>query len=138
MAQESPFYDDSPSSSFFLYLEPILNSYYGTYQKVITLSDIPEGPLGALVKRISVPRLSPFYDTSPLVENVYRCTNVLLRFPIQGSLSSIKYSSYFMTEEDIPLVIRYLLNQRYTIEQTAGYGLGTNQRRVIGLVRYLH
>jgi hypothetical protein len=137
MAQDSPFYDDSPSSTFFLYLEPILNSYYGAYQKVITLSDIPVGPLAALVKRISVPRLSPFYDTSPLVENVYRCTNVLLRFPLQGSLSSIKYIGYFMTEEDIPLVIRYLTNQGYTIEQTHDYGLGANRRRVIGLVRYL-
>jgi hypothetical protein len=137
MAQDSPFYDNSPSSTFFLYLEPILNSYYGAYQKVITLSDIPVGPLGALVKRISVPRLSPFYDTSPLVDNVYRCTHVLLRFPLQGSLSSIKHIGYFMTEEDIPLVMRYLVNQGYSVEQTVGYGVGTNQRRVIGLVRYL-
>lgn len=138
MTEESPFYNDSPSSTFFLYLEPVLNSYYGAYQKVITLSDIPAGPLGAMVKRISVPHLSPFYDTSPLVDNVYRCTNVLLRFPIQGSLSSIKYIGYFMTEEDIPLVIRYLADQGYSFEQIANYGLGANRRRVIGLVRYLH
>ena len=37
----SPF--DNISNTICLFLEPILNTYYHTYQEVITLSDMPTG-----------------------------------------------------------------------------------------------
>lgn len=40
---ESPFYRHH-NSSFVLYVEPILNTYFHVYQNVITLSTLPSGP----------------------------------------------------------------------------------------------
>jgi hypothetical protein len=62
---ESPFYpkgSDTSNTVFTIYLEPILDSYSKTYINVITLSGIPTGPLGQMVKLISLPKLSPFMN----------------------------------------------------------------------------
>jgi hypothetical protein len=136
MSGDSPFDSDEPASTFYLSIEPLLNTYYKTYQSIITLSDMPVGPLSQLVKRISSPRLSPFYDTSPLITNVFRCTYVLLRYPIIGSLSSIKNARYFMTEEDIPSVIRYLNQNGYIVEHPNCMGMFAGRKKIIAMVRF--
>ena len=40
--EHSPF---SNNTSFSLYLEPILNPYYQSYQNIISMSCVPAGPL---------------------------------------------------------------------------------------------
>jgi hypothetical protein len=54
---ESPFKNHS---SVVMYLEPYLNSFTKNYQNIITLSDMPNGPLSNMVSTISSPKLSPF------------------------------------------------------------------------------
>jgi hypothetical protein len=43
-----------------MYLEPVLNSYYKTYQNVITFSQCPVGPIKDMVTTMSPPKLSSF------------------------------------------------------------------------------
>lgn len=113
---ESPF--AKSNSSFTLYLEPILNTYYQTYQNVITVSTIPPGPLANMVAQITTPKLSPFQQAPLLTNNPFNCTYALVRYPVRSSGSTIKNSDYFMVADDIPSVISYLQDNEYTIDAT--------------------
>jgi len=103
------------NSNFILYLEPILNTYYQTYQNVITLNTMPPGPLADMVTQISITKLSPFQQAPILNNSPYNCTFVLLRYP-KSSGFSIKNSDYFMTADDIPSVLSYLQDNGYIID----------------------
>ena len=54
---ESPF---SNHNTIVFYLEPVLNPIHKSYQQIITLDAIPQGPLSDMVSPISVPKLSTF------------------------------------------------------------------------------
>jgi hypothetical protein len=112
---ESPF--ATANSSVVLYLEPYLNTYFKSYQNIITLSSMPSGPLSNLVSTISSPKLSPFHDHSPFFSS--SCTYVLMRYPTSGagaSRHSAKNPDYFMGADDIPSVFSYLQQNGYTID----------------------
>ena len=115
---QSPF-DAMGSKTCTLYLEQMLNSYYKSYQNILTVSNIPDGPLADLIKQISSPKLSPFQSMSawsppPTSRTAYSqmCMLMLCRYP---NPSSIKYADNFMYAEDIPNVIGYLENNGYKI-----------------------
>lgn len=116
---ESPF--AAANSSVVLYLEPILNTYYKTYQNIITLSSMPQGSLADLVATIYTTKLSPFQQSgtfsSPGMYSA-NCVYVLLRYPkhMCGERPSFKNINYFMTADDIPSVFSYLQNNGYTID----------------------
>jgi hypothetical protein len=104
-----------------LYLEPVLNTYYKTYQNVITLSGRPQGPLSAMVSTISTSnkKLSPFQEGSLLLSPNDSCIHVLTRYPSQFNNSgwnSIKQTDWFMGSDDIPSVLSYLKSNGYSIE----------------------
>jgi hypothetical protein len=114
---ESPFYKTN-TKSIVMYLEPYLNTYYKSYQNIITLSDMPTGPLADLVTPISFPKLSPFQDPPPFSSNPMNCTYVLLRYPKNQcpGKPSLKNMDYFMTADDIPAVFSYLTSNGYKID----------------------
>ena len=94
MDNDSPF--ANTNSLIVLYLEPYLNTFYKSYQNIITLNAMPTGPLALLVSSISSPRLSPFYDTSPFT-SYPQCTFALLRYPNNSSTPhSPKNPDFFM------------------------------------------
>lgn len=113
---ESPF--ATANSSVVLYLEPYLNTFFKSYQNIITLSSMPSGPLSNLVSTISSPKLSPFHDHSPFSSP--SCTYVLMRYPCSGAGASGRHSAknpdYFMGADDIPSVFSYLQQNGYTID----------------------
>jgi hypothetical protein len=118
---ESPF--ASANSGFTLYLEPVLNTYYKTYQNIITVNIIPNGPLESMVSAISTSKLSPFQQPGsfslPIIGRGHNCTFVLLRYPkaqCGGGRPSFKNKDYFMGADDIQSVISYLQNNGYTID----------------------
>jgi len=108
---ESPF--ASSNSSFILYLEPILNAHYKTYQNIITVNVIPTGPIKNMVSTISVAKLSPFKQLGPFGQP-HNCTNVLLRYP--NGMVGKNSPDYFMSADDIPSVISYLQSNEYSID----------------------
>ena len=118
---ESPF--AKSNSSFVLYLEPVLNTYYKTYQNIITISTMPSGPLADLVTTINMPKLSPFQEfgqfSSPNFGRGFGCTYVLLRYPksacgVSGGVG--KNIDYFMGADDIPSVLAYLQKHGYNVD----------------------
>jgi len=114
---ESPFYKNN-SASVIMYLEPYLNTYYKSYQNIITLSCMPKGPLAEMVTMISSPKLSIFQNPSTFYSNPHNCMYVLLRYPKHacGGRPSIKMNDYFMNSDDIPAVFSYLIANGYRID----------------------
>jgi hypothetical protein len=141
---ESPF-ENATNKTCALYLEPILNTHLESYQDVLTLSDMPAGPIANMVRRINVPRLSPFQG--PYSDN---CILVLTRYPN----SNMKNEDNFMFSSDIPNVFGYLEGNGYKIldslttiafrgqfdfaSSSSSYrnGSGSGKRRLICLFRY--
>jgi len=101
-----------------MYLEPYLNSYYQSYQNIITLSGMPKGPLANMVTMMSPPKLSSFQNTSVFNNNPFNCMYVLLRYPINSGKSHSKCGDYFMTADDIPSVFSYLVENGYKIDSS--------------------
>jgi hypothetical protein len=115
---DSPF-DNMNNSTCCLYLEPMLNSYYKSYQNILTVSNVPAGPLASLIQRTSSPKLSQFQSMSafsppPTSRTLYSqiCMLTLSRYP---SGNANKYADNFMYASDIPNVIGYLENNGYKI-----------------------
>ena len=120
---ESPFYPNgihSTNKVFTAYLEPILDSYSQTYINVITLSGMPEGPLGQMVKLMSPPKLSTFIDM-PSNNNIrnslgFGCTYILMKYPARSFSSTVKDINSYMTADDIPAFFSYLKSHNYYID----------------------
>jgi hypothetical protein len=116
---ESPFCKEN--KSFLIYLEPFLNTYYKSYDNIITLSTMPSGPLAEMVSPISNVKLSEFQDfgyNSIAGGNIQSCLYVLLRYPKYqcGNGVNLKNTDVFMRADDIPSVISYLQSNGYTVD----------------------
>ena len=115
--QPSPFDNQTTCT---LYLEPMLNSYYQSYQNILTVSNIPPGPLASLIQRINSPKLSPFQSMSafslpPVSRSAYSqiCMLALSRYP--NTTFNTKSADNYMYAADIPNVIGYLESNGYKI-----------------------
>jgi len=119
---ESPFAKHGQGSTFVLYLEPILNPYFKAYQNIITLDNMPNGPLADMVTSINLPKLSPFQEagvfSTPNFGRAFigSCVNVLLRYPKNACSFNWKNTDVFMGADDIPSVLGYLKTNGYTID----------------------
>ena len=122
---ESPF--SSSSGSVVLYLEPVLNSYFKSYQNILTVSAMPSGPLKNMVSRIKFPKLSEF--RTPF-SSVSECgTYVLGRYTSSINMSN---SDSFMYADDIPSVLSYLVANGYTIDTSLTTMLQKSEIRIGG------
>ena len=112
---ESPFAKHNSSDHFVLYLEPFLNSYYKSYQNIITLSNMPSGILANMVYVISSPKLSEFQSYHSFNNNSHNCIYALMRYPTNNNRGFMKCSDAFMTADDIPSVFSFLIENGYSI-----------------------
>jgi hypothetical protein len=126
---ESPF--SSSSGSVVLYLEPVLNSYFKSYQNILTLSVMPSGPLKNMVSRIKFPKLSEFSSSSPFSPfspfSIECGTYVLGRYTSSINMSN---SDSFMYADDIPSVLSYLQTNGYTIDTSLTTMLQKSEIRI--------
>jgi hypothetical protein len=123
---ESPF--SSSSGSVVLYLEPVLNSYFKSYQNILTVSAMPSGPLKNMVSRIKFPKLSEF--SSPFSPASIECgTYVLGRYTSSINMTN---SDAFMYADDIPSVLSYLVANGYTIDTSLTTMLQKSEVRIGG------
>jgi len=102
-----------------MFLEPILNTYYKTYQNIITFNHMPKGPIARMVKPINPPKLSPFQSFSPFAAPLYGrqpgsgCVYALHRYP--NGNTGVKNTQQYMGVEDIPAIFGYLRDNGYTL-----------------------
>jgi hypothetical protein len=133
---ESPFYGQN--STVIMWTEPYLNSYYKSYQNIITFSCMPPGPIADMVIPMKTPRLSVFQEPGPFYSNPFNCTYVLLRYP-KKTVPGIKSTDYFMCADDIPAVFSYLRANGYQIDSTLRhYGVGgVSESKLSGHRKYI-
>ncbi len=95
-----------------VYLEPILNTFTKKYQKIITFSDMPSGPISNMITKINAKKLSDFQVDRP---NESPCKYVLCRYPPGTNYSVLKHESFYMGPNDVPSLISYLEANGYKI-----------------------
>ena len=115
---ESPF--ANANASIVMYLEPILNNYNKTYLSIVTLSNMPEGPLKEMVCRINPPKLSDFQPASPFSINGSNCMYAVMRyprpFPVSSTITNSSKLDTYMYSDDIPSIISYLTSNGYKVD----------------------
>lgn len=85
--------------------QPFYDEYRQCYKNILTVNNVPGGPLNKFVRKIKFPRLSPFQVPGP-------CTPI----PKCG-LALISYNNCgLMTPDDIPDLIAFLLSNGYQLE----------------------
>jgi hypothetical protein len=128
---ESPF--SSSSGSVVLYLEPVLNSYFKSYQNILTVSSMPSGPLKNMVFRMQFPKLSPFSSYSPFSPfspfSTSSCIYVLSRYTRSVNMND---NDSFMYADDIPSVLSYLQMNGYIIDTSLTTMLQKSEIRIGG------
>jgi hypothetical protein len=107
---ESPF-EEFRKKNIILYLEPILEKSQNVYISVLTLSDMPEGPISKMVRRISSSSLSPFqtFSSNSSFSPFPNCVYILSRY-------TTPVNNHYMSSEDIPSVLGYLRANGYHVD----------------------
>ena len=133
---ESPF-DSVAVNQVIMYIEPIRNEYYRTYQNVITLSAMPPGPLAALVRPMNPAKLSEFQSFGSFAAPLYGrlpgmgCVYALMRYP--SPHGGLKSNNMFMIAEDLPNVFAYLEQNGYRIDMHTMHALSASGISVGGV-----
>ena len=123
------------NSSFTLFTQPFYNQSNQCYQNVIMINTIPEGPLKSFVKRIQLPRLSPFQQEGPC-NSIQTCGLVLL-----NNVYNKGYCTEYMTPNEMPDLFAYLSSNGYQIETQLTNMMNQNDvkltnKRIICFVTY--
>ena len=88
------------------------------YKNILMINVVPDGPLNAFVRRLQLPRLSPF-QTGGSCDQIQQCGLVLIN-PFLNSCSysnnSVKNGSNYMTPNEIPNLYSFLTANGYQIE----------------------
>lgn len=88
--------------------QPFYDEYNQCYKNILTVNNVPYGPLSRIVRKIKFPKLSPFQVAGP-------CTPI----PKCG-LALISMNNYngcgLMTPDDLPDLISFLLANGYQLE----------------------
>ncbi len=128
-----------------MYLEPILNTFYKNYQNVITLNNIPDGPLAEMVSTMSAPKLSEFQTASPFYggngfgRNPFsNCMHVLMKYPVGKGMVANGYSAFVRSNDtvansdDIPSILSYLMENGYVVDTHLTRMLQTSEVNIGG------
>lgn len=94
--------------------QPYYDQYNQCYKNIITLNAEPQGPLRRLVKKIQLPKLSPFQVESPC-NPIPKCALAIQHFSDDGACNW-KGGCNLMTPNDIPDLMTFLLSNGYQFE----------------------
>jgi hypothetical protein len=99
--------------TYTVYLEPFLNTYYKEYQNILTVDRTPGGAIGAYVKRVNAPVLSPFNTFPSALSPVNNCLCAFVRNP---NGFTMKNNNPFLNERDIPSLLSFLRTNGYSVD----------------------
>ena len=99
--------------TYTVHLEPFLNTYYKEYQNILTVDRTPGGAIGAYVKRVNAPVLSPFNTFPSPLSPVNNC---LCAFVRNSNGFTMKNNNPFLNERDIPSLLAFLRTNGYTVD----------------------
>ena len=96
------------ANTFTITSQPFYDQYNQCYKNILTVNPEPRGPIRKIVRRIKLPKLSPFQRERPS-NPIPQCALAL------QSLIGCKGSN-LMTPDEIPELITFLFENGYQIE----------------------
>jgi hypothetical protein len=98
--------------TFTLFSRPYLDKINQCYKNIITINNIPKGPLSQYIKKIQFPQLSPFKVSSPC-SPIDKCGYALTK--IDNHCFS-NCGDNLLTTDDVPDLISYLMTNGYKVD----------------------
>lgn len=99
--------------TFTITSQPYYDQYNQCYKNIMMVNIEPQGPLRNLVRRIQLPRLSPFQTEGPC-NPIQKCGLALQGLNYSNNCN--KSGCNLMTPNEIPDLISFLLSNGYQIE----------------------
>lgn len=97
-----------------LFSQPYLDPYLKCYKNIITINDMPEGPLTNIVQRVKMNPLSPYKVPGPCTP-IKKCDLALRSIGNDINCSGCCKND-LMTPEEIPGLFSYLMMNGYKID----------------------
>lgn len=110
-----------PNQTFAIISSPFYDQYNQCYKNVLMVNIEPSGPIRRIVRRIILPRLSPFQVSTPC-NPIQKCGLVL-----QSLKTELGCGCDLMTPDEIPDLISFLLSNGYQIETQISNMLNQNK-----------
>ena len=109
--------NDNGFKTFTITSQPFYDQYNQCYKNILMVNLEPCGPLRRFVRRIKLPKLSPFQRESPC-NPIPQCGLALQSLRSEGFNSSCCKNSgcNVMTPDEIPDLITFLIGNGYQIE----------------------
>lgn len=100
--------------TFTISSQPFYDQYNQCYKNILTVNLEPMGPIRQIVRRIKLPKLSPFQMEGPC-NPIPKCCLALQS--LNGSYTFLcNKSNSFMTPDELPDLITFLFQNGYQIE----------------------
>ena len=101
--------------TFTITTQPYLDTsaYNQGYKNILMINVVPAGPLNAIVRRLRLPRLSPFQANNDNCNSIQNCVLVLIN-PYFNNCG--KKGCQYMTPNEIPDLYSFLTSNGYQIE----------------------
>ena len=100
------------ANTFTITSQPFYDQYNQCYKNILTVNTEPRGPIRQIVRRIKLPRLSPFQREGPCNPIPY-CALALQS--LNGCYKGCKGTN-LMAPDEIPELITFLFGNGYQIE----------------------
>ena len=100
------------SNTFTITSQPFYDQYNQCYKNILTVNPEPRGPIRKIVRRIKLPKLSPFQREGPC-NPIPQCALALQS--LNGFNNCCKESD-LMSPDEIPELITFLFGNGYQIE----------------------
>ncbi len=103
--------------TFTITSQPFYDQYNQCYKNILMVNAEPCGPIRRIVRRIKLPKLSPFQREGPC-NPIPKCGLALQSLNLYGSIGCCKLNSgcNLMTPDEIPDLITFLIGNGYQIE----------------------
>ena len=100
------------ANTFTITSQPFYDQYNECYKNILTVNPEPRGPIRKIVRRIKLPKLSPFQREGPC-NPIPQCALALQS--LNGFNNCCKESD-LMSPDEIPELITFLFGNGYQIE----------------------
>jgi hypothetical protein len=103
--------------TFTITSQPFYDQYNQCYKNILMVNAEPCGPIRRIVRRIKLPKLSPFQREGPC-NPIFKCGLALQSLNLFEPIGCCKLNSgcKLMTPDEIPDLITFLIGNGYQIE----------------------
>jgi hypothetical protein len=102
-------------NTFTITSQPFYDQYSQCYKNILTVNAEPNGPIRDLVRRIKMPRLSPFQGEGSCY-SLPQCGLAIRSLELQNCCYKANSGCNLMSPNEIPDLITFLLGNGYQIE----------------------